>query len=120
MFSKLSKAYGQEYVPPHKRFKANVGYLFLSNDISGVRAQSLCADAVAAGATASCLKRMPRSGCGGKSLGKCARDIGRQLKAKRTKWPPLYWEYVRVWDPNTQTEQRHLMPFYLPHELVRA
>ena len=83
MFSKLSKGYGKEDVPPHKRFKANVGYLFLSNDISGVRAQSLCADAVDAGATASCLKRMARAGGGGKKLGNCARDIQRQQLRQR-------------------------------------
>ena len=118
--SKLSRGYGKEDVPPHKRFKANVGDLFLSNDISGIRAQSLCADALDAGASASCLKRMAKAGVSGKRPGNIARDIGRQLKAKRTKWPPLYWAHVRVWDPKTQAEKLHLMPIYLPHELVRA
>ena len=118
MFSKLSKGYGQDSVAPHKRFRANVGYLFLSNDNSGIRAQSLYQDAVDAGASASNIKRMAKAGSSGRRPGNCARDIARLLKSKRTKWPPLYWAYVRVWDPKTQTEHRHRMPFYLPHELV--
>ena len=120
MSSKLSRGYGKEDVPPHKRFKANVGDLFLSNDISGIRAQSLCQDALDAGASASCLKRMAMAGSWGRRPGNIAGDIGRQLKAKRTKWPPLYWAHVRVWDTKTPAERAHLMPMYLPHELARA
>ena len=63
---------------------------------------------------------MAKAGVSGKRPGNIARDIGRQLKAKRTKWPPLYWAHVRVWDPKTQAEKLHLMPMYLPHELVSA
>ena len=120
MFSKLSKGYGKEAVPALKSFKANVGDLFLSNDISGIRAQSLCQHALDAGASASCLKRMAKAGSSGKRPGNIARDIGRQLKAKRTKWPPLYWAHVRVWGPKIQAERLHILPMYLPHELVRS
>ena len=63
---------------------------------------------------------MAKAGSSGKRPGNIARDIGRQLKAKRTKWPPLYWAQVRVWNSKIQAEELHPMPMYLPHELVRA
>ena len=50
MFSKRAKGYEASNVPPAKRFRHNLADAFLSNDITGARAQEMFNDAQAAGA----------------------------------------------------------------------
>ena len=111
MFHKRARQ-GQDEHDPTKRFRANLGDLFLANEVSGARTQSLFSDAQLAGAQhLSDLAGISSSGTN------CSRDLVKKFM-KRKKWPALYKASLRVWDPKTQTEQRVLLSMLLPHELV--
>ncbi len=117
MLSKRGLPFDADELPPSRRFRSNLGDLFLSNEISAARAQSIFADAVAAGtAHVADLARV-----GGRSVGRrnTHRDLLRKL-LKGTKWPPPYWASLRVWNPTTQLEEQTWCPMLLPHELTRA
>ncbi|CAE7785682.1 unnamed protein product [Symbiodinium sp. KB8] len=122
MFHKREKEYRSADVPPEKRLKANIGDLFLANQISGQRAQELFEDANAAGLTQA--KELCK-GLGSDyavKLGRnpnAARDLSRRL-LKRCLWPPVYFASIPVLDLKKQTETTIDLPFLLPHELIRC
>jgi len=101
---------------PSKRLRINLADLFLSNDVSGSRAQSLFADGVLAGADH--CRDLGKAGNFGQTPGNCSRDITRKL-LKRRRWPSLYYARVRLWDKQTQSRKLVWLPMFLPHELVR-
>lgn len=100
-----------------KRFRENVSELFLDNALSGQRAQSVFADAVAAGAAG--VRDLARAGTSGKHPGNCNRDLlTTMLKTAKRNWPPLYKAKIRVRDLKTGQEVRAPLPFLLPHAVL--
>ena len=95
MLSKNSRGYNAEALPAAKRLRANLGDLFLSGHVSGLRGSSLFADAEAAGAEAC-------EGLGGGTIKNAHRDLLRRLK-KGNQWPPHYKTEIRV--KNAKTDQ---------------
>ena len=101
-----------------KKFRYNLADVFLSNTMSGSRAQSLFSDAAAAGA--SHVDDLSRAGAHGKHPGNCHRDLLRKL-SKGSHWPSLYYAKVRVTDRKAGGREKIiLMPMLLPHEVVGA
>jgi len=117
MLSKRAMPEGLLDADPSKRLRINLADLLLSNDVSGVRAQTLFDDGVLAGAEH--LEDLSKAGNKGKSKGNCARDLTRRL-LRRNKWPGLYYARIRVWDKYTQLEKHVWLPMFLPHELLAA
>ena len=115
MYQKRGKAYDQDRIPHAKRFKTNVGDLYLGNEISAERAQSLFQDAEASGATG--LSALAKVGARGTLRKNVARDLRRQL-AKGSKWPRPYLAAVRVVDPKRGEQETQEISILLPHELV--
>ena len=93
MFSKRARGYDESQVDPTKRFRRNVGDAFLSNALSGKRAQSLINDAAAAGAGGVDDLR-------GKVGANSSRDLIRKY-IKRNKWPKMYTAQIRMKDKRT-------------------
>ena len=93
MLSKNSKGYDAAAVPPARRLRRNLGDLFLSGQVSGLRGQSLFADAESAGAE-EC------EGLGRGTAKHAHRDLIRKLK-KNNQWPPQYKADIRVKNPKT-------------------
>ena len=96
MLSKRAKGYDPSEVPAHKRLRKNLADTFLSNEISGRKAQELFNDAQAAGAA-------DVQDLAGRSA--VAPNAGRNLKRKLvryTKWPKIYTGEVRMLDPKTE------------------
>ena len=93
MLSKRARGYDEEAVPPEKRLRKNIADLFLSNAMSGERAQSLFNDAAAAGASdmRDLRGRVGHNAC---------RNLTTKLR-KRKMWPKLYKSEIRVKDPRT-------------------
>lgn len=104
-------------IPNHKRLRFNLADLFLSNQISGQRAQTLFADGDVSGAS-SC-RDLAASGSSGRHARNAQRDLTARL-LKRSKWPPLYWADIRLFNTSTQTMERQQIPFLLVHELLQA
>jgi hypothetical protein len=102
---------------PTVRMRNNLVDLFLSNDISSARAQSLFDDADQCKIGG--FRKLAKIGNRGKTMGNCARDA-RQLLIKDKKWPPLYVFRCRVYSPKLQQEVLALVPMLLPHELLGA
>lgn len=118
MFSKRRLPdFGED--PPEKRLRTNIADLFLENDISGVRAQSILDDAHASGLQA--FRELAKAPAGGKprTQNNIARNLRRKLN-KRSNWPSQYFAKVRVWNKRTQKETTTWLPFVLPHELLAA
>ncbi len=110
MFGKRSRGYEDDEVPPPHRLRANINSLFLSNEVSGERTQSLLNDAAAAGVAG---VGRPRSTL---STNLC-RDLRRRL-SKQSTFPPLYEASIRVWNKKRSQVQYQRVPMLLPHELV--
>lgn len=115
MLSKRGLGYDAENVPKSKRLRANLADLFLSNEVSAARLQNIAQDAVEA--SAQHLGDLASAGSGGRFRGNCHRDLVRRL-AKRSGWPKTYHANIRVFDTAKQTESVHMVPMWLPHELV--
>ena len=84
----------QEGLPPSKKLKANIGDLYLSNQISAQRAQEIFEDIKDAGAGSADMKKLSKGldSDTAQKLGKnpnASRDLGRRL-LKRCPWPELY------------------------------
>ena len=105
----------QQQVPPEKRLRANLGDLFLSNDISGARMRSLAEDATTAGAKGT--EDFATAGASGKHKHNIPRDLLRKLR-KGSAWPALYYARIRVFNLKRQVEEKVWLPLLLPHELV--
>ena len=93
MFHKRDKEY-QEGLPPSKKLKANIGDLYLSNQISAQRAQEMYKDVADAGLLSADLKHLSKALHSGiaKKQGRnpnAARNVDRRL-LKRCPWPELY------------------------------
>ena len=102
-------------IPEGKRFRANVIDLFLTNEISGIRARDVCEDHEKAEPRSTADLR--RAGTSGKYLCNVPRELLTKLK-KRSAWPPLYWAKIRVFDLQMQIERKKYLPFLLPHEII--
>lgn len=112
MFNKRARAYGVGDLPPAQRLRHNIADLFAANSVSGVRAQELFNDAVAAGDVHSQPLR-------GQSRGHEARDLRRRLM-KHNMWPASYQANCRVWNPKLHREEVQSVNFLLPHEIIGA
>ena len=95
MLSKRAKGYDTSSLPPAKRLRQNLADAFLSNEITGTRAQELFNDAQAAGA--SNVKDL----AGGTSSKNAARNLKKKL-SRYSKWPKPYMAEVRMKDPKTE------------------
>ena len=113
MFSKLSRPYNVEELPPSKRLRSNLIDLFASNIVSGHRSQELLADAHTAGAAhlRDLSKRSHRK--------QANRDLSRKL-LKFSAWPDTYLATIRVWNAKRACEEEAEVAFLLPHELLAA
>ena len=100
-----------------KRLRSNVADLFLMNQVSAERAQSLAADAMFAGA--SNMADLARSGQAGGRQGDVHRDMVRAC-LRRGGWPPIDWAEVRVGCRFSKTTNMQRLPFLLPHEIVHG
>ena len=96
MLSKRAKGYDARSCPPEKRLRRNLADAFLSNDITGARAQEMFNDAQAAGA-ADVADLASHSSCPQNA----ARDLKKKL-ARYSKWPKQYTAMVRMQDPKTE------------------
>ena len=102
----------------HKRFKRNIDDLFLNNDVSATRAQTLYADGAACNLGRDWTKRA-RVGNSGSSTKHIHRDLVQQL-VRYGHWPDFYFANIRTWCPKTATVKEVMLPFLLPHELIYA
>ena len=114
MFSKRPLPEDARTADPAERLRANLADLFLSNQVSGQRAQSVFADVHAN--KVSGFKRLAKAGKGGRGK-HVSRDLRRTL-AKTRNWPKPYLAKVRVWDKKAQRETLALIAISLPHELL--
>ena len=111
MYSKRALGYDETATPPSKRLRRNIADLFLANEVSGTRAQSLLADAAASGsAGVSDLQNL-----GGRKH--AHRNLLRRL-AKGSRWPSLYEAEVRAWNAKATRVERVVLAFLLPHEIL--
>ena len=77
-----------------KKFKANIDDLFLSNQISGVRAHSIYQDG--SDCNLEGWGQRARAGNRGLHEGNIHRDLLNQM-TKGARWPKLYYASVRIW-----------------------
>ena len=104
---------------PAKRFRADVGNLFLDNILSGHVAQQVAASASAAGARG--VGEFARAGASGKHPGNCARDcLSRLTKGHKKLWAPLYYADIPVLNIRTSKEELKQIPFMLPHAVLKT
>jgi hypothetical protein len=111
MFSKrrIDQKFTNE--PPSKRLVQHMQNLALENKVSYQEAAELLQEAQEAGMTSKIPLPRPNSNA--------ARDL-RSSAFKRSKWPPLYWANVSVWDDNLQQKVTAALPFLLPHEIIQS
>ena len=115
MFSKRGRAWDDAQLPPNQRLRRNIADLYLNNDVSAARAQTLFADAQAAGApNMGDLAKAGKSGSLGKNL---SRDLMRKL-LKNSRWPPPYQAQIRTWNTKTEKVELQEVPILLPHEVI--
>ena len=88
MFHKRTLPNAEAPVPPARRFRANIADLFLSNDVSGTRLQTIAEDSIKADPRE--VRDLAR--CSNKM--NCHRDVLRKL-LKGKQWPDLYTGAVR-------------------------
>lgn len=117
MFGKRTRGYDESEVPPARRFRSNIGDLFLGNEVSAQRARDLIEDARLAGAAG--VADLAAAGSGGRHPGNTHRDLLRAF-LKNKGWPPPYQAPVTVFDPRQQGLVTKVLPMWLPHELVWA
>ncbi len=107
--------HGEGEVSPSKRLRHNIADLFLSGTVSGRRAQSLYADAVASQSKG--CREGARVGTSGRRPGNAARDLLSML-LRKSRWPRLYYADIRMCNTKLQVEEVEAHPFLLPHEVV--
>ena len=117
MFHKRSKGYSKEELSPSKRLRANLEDLFLSNEVSALRAREAFEDAEAAGLPG--FSRLARAGASGSRTSHAHRDLMAAC-LRNSKWPKPYYADVRVWNYHLQAEVLCKIPILLPHELLRV
>lgn len=117
MFQKRAGPDYDECDTASKRLKSNLADLFLSNDISGSRAQSAFEDAADAGLRV--FKKLAGSKHAKSRFKNAARNLKRRL-LKASKWPDVFKYKVRVFDPKTQTAKQVMVPFLLIHEVLHS
>ena len=116
MFGKRARPW-EDSGPPDQRLRHNVASMFLTNEISSVRTQSVFQDADASGAQhVGDLAKVGRNGRLGKNL---ARDLKRKL-LKESAWPKPYVVQVRTWNAKRNREELRDVPVLLPHEIIFA
>lgn len=113
MFSKRTREYKDR--DPEKRFRCNIGELFMDSTISAARAASIFEDAELAGTKHVAGLQIK----GSRKHNHSHRDLMQKL-TKRSQWAPLYYAPIRVWDKKKQLEVTVQCPFMLPHEQVWA
>ena len=118
MFSKRQLPVDLQSCSPSKRLRHNLVDLFLSNDVSGERADSLLRDAVAAKAVN--VADLVDHGDSKRHKGNAHRDLLRRLKKTAKGWPPLFYANIRSWCPKQSKMIMVKLPMYLPHELLGA
>jgi len=116
MFSKKQLPIDLQTCSPSKRLRHNLVDLFLSNDVSGERADSLLRDAVAADSKH--VSDLVSNQDSKKHKGNAHRDLLRRLQKTTIGWPPLFLASIRTWDPKKQRVVITKLPMYLPHELL--
>ena len=118
MFQKRKAPDSPEGDNEAQKLKAEIEDMFLSGDISGPRTQRLAKRGLAWDPeTFQALRNIAQKGRK-KNLN---RDLTRKmLKDKGKTWPSLYWAHIRVWSPKKRLEEKVLLPFLLPHELLAA
>ena len=107
MFHKRQKIFAEKE-PDNKRFRHNVANLFLTNNVSAIRAGELYADAKAAGAEG--VDDLVPSASSGKNA---ARNLRTKL-LKRSPWFPEYLADIPCYNPKSQREEMKKIPFLLP------
>ena len=112
MLSKNALPKLDEEPDPHRRLKANVKDLFLTNQVSAARASSLFSDAASAGVQA----LQDVAGLEAKANRNVHRDLLRKLAKKSKDWPQIYWAKIDFWHPKKQKVQKEWLAFLLPHE----
>ena len=117
MFSKRGRPWEAEALPPDRRLRANLVDLFVGNDVSAARAQSMFADAEASGARN--MADLAKAGRTGKHKKNLARDLTRKL-LKNSQWPRPYNAQVRTWNTKAEKVELQEVPVLLPHEIVWA
>ncbi len=85
MFSKRPLPDRDEDMPPCQRLRQNIADLFLSNDVSGARAQTVMSDVNACGVEG--FDRLAKTGNNGKCKKNAPRDIRRVLLRGNHCWP---------------------------------
>ena len=97
MFSKRQGP-DRDWSDKDKNFKANIDDLFLSNDISAQRAQSLYQDGTDTGHK---WEKFAKAGNSGKCGKRTHRDLIRKF-IKYSKWPEFFYAPLKVWDLKKQ------------------
>ena len=100
-------------VPNKRRFRVDALDLFVSGDVSGMRAQRLFHHAALAG-SAHVQDLAKPEGCKNSH-----RDLLRKA-LKSSLWPKPYETEVLGWDVKSGTEKTMRLAYYLPHEMVHA
>ena len=100
-----------------KKFKANIDDLFLSNQISGVRAHSIYQDG--SDCNLEGWGQRARAGNRGLHEGNIHRDLLNQM-TKGVRWPKLHYASVRIWSQKASALRWVKLPFFLPHEIIYA
>ena len=90
--------------PYHLQLREAMSDMFLMNEFSGVKAQSLLKKAAAAGARG--VSDLGRAGATGRHPGNCARDVLRAL-LKAKDMPSLYWAKAILANPTTEAVEEH-------------
>ena len=116
MFHKRPRTFTSEDIPAPKRLREHLADLFLSNEVSAARVQSLAADGHAAGASSMDLRSAGKSGA---IPGNISRDLRRKL-LRRSPWQRLYYVKVQVFDVKKQAIVRKVAAFALPHEIMHV
>ena len=100
---------------PAERLRANLVDIFLSNQVSGLRAQTVFADVHSNKVRG--FKKLAKAGKHGSQKRHVARDLRRTI-IKNKVWPKPYFAQVRVWDKKSQRETLAWIAIMLPHELL--
>lgn len=124
MLQKRSVGHDLDALPPDKRFRSNLADAFLSNEMTGQRAQTLFNDSQLAGiANVSDIVRYAAAPTGGARAGKKQQfpNAHRNLMWKLLKgnrWPDWFWSHLTIWNPKKNREEKVLWPFLLPDEVA--
>ena len=101
MQGKCIRAWPKPALNPSSRLRNNLEDLFLSNQVSGERAESLMVDAQLARAS-NFTDWKPKAGKLGKS-NTASRGLRRKLD-RYSLWPKLYWAPITVYDVSSQSK----------------